>query len=101
MSSVAAPSTASRLAPALADGIAVSMREDPRVYVWGEDVRIGVMGPTRGLADEFGPERVIDCPISEAAVTASRRWPAASLVGARSRSSKSTETIGPLIPIRA
>ena len=67
MSSVAAPSTASRLAPALADGIAVSMREDPRVYVWGEDVRIGVMGPTRGLADEFGPERVIDCPISEAA----------------------------------
>ena len=53
MSSVAAPSTASRLAPALADGIAVSMREDPRVYVWGEDVRIGVMGPTRGLADEF------------------------------------------------
>ena len=35
--------------------------------VWGEDVRIGVMGPTRGLADEFGPERVVDCPISEAA----------------------------------
>ena len=34
--------------------------------VWGEDVTIGVMGPTRGLADEFGPERVIDCPISEA-----------------------------------
>ena len=67
MSSVAAPSAASRLAPALADGIAVSMRDDPRVYVWGEDVRIGVMGPTRGLVDEFGPERVIDCPISEAA----------------------------------
>jgi pyruvate dehydrogenase E1 component beta subunit len=43
------------------------MREDERVLVWGEDVRIGVMGPTRGLADEFGPERVVDCPISEAA----------------------------------
>jgi acetoin:2,6-dichlorophenolindophenol oxidoreductase subunit beta len=42
------------------------MREDPRVMVWGEDVTIGVMGPTRGLADEFGPERVVDCPISEA-----------------------------------
>src|SRR5262245_42841119 len=67
MSSVAAPSTASRLAPALADGIAICMREDPHVFVWGEDVRIGVMGPTRGLAEEFGPERVIDCPISEAA----------------------------------
>jgi pyruvate dehydrogenase E1 component beta subunit len=42
------------------------MRDDPRVLVWGEDVRIGVMGPTRGLVDEFGPERVLDCPISEA-----------------------------------
>lgn len=60
-------SAAKRLAPALADGIAQCMREDERVLVWGEDVRIGVMGPTRGLADEFGPERVVDCPISEAA----------------------------------
>ena len=67
MSRVAAPSSATRLAPALADGIAACMREDSRVLVWGEDVRIGVMGPTRGLADEFGPARVIDCPISEAA----------------------------------
>jgi pyruvate/2-oxoglutarate/acetoin dehydrogenase E1 component len=56
-----------RLAPALAEGIACCMRADPRVLVWGEDVRIGVMGPTRGLLDEFGPDRVIDCPISEAA----------------------------------
>jgi acetoin:2,6-dichlorophenolindophenol oxidoreductase subunit beta len=63
---VDAPSSARRLAPALADAIAGCMREDPRVMVWGEDVTIGVMGPTRGLADEFGPERVIDCPISEA-----------------------------------
>jgi acetoin:2,6-dichlorophenolindophenol oxidoreductase subunit beta len=67
VSQVAAPSSANRLAPALADGIAACMREDSRVFVWGEDVRIGVMGPTRGLADEFGPDRVIDCPISEAA----------------------------------
>jgi acetoin:2,6-dichlorophenolindophenol oxidoreductase subunit beta len=64
---VAAPSRPKRLAPALAEGIAECMREDRRVFVWGEDVRIGVMGPTRGLADEFGPDRVIDCPISEAA----------------------------------
>jgi acetoin:2,6-dichlorophenolindophenol oxidoreductase subunit beta len=66
MTEVAAPSSATRLAPALADGVAQCMREDPRVYVWGEDVSIGVMGPTRGLAEEFGLERVIDCPISEA-----------------------------------
>jgi acetoin:2,6-dichlorophenolindophenol oxidoreductase subunit beta len=64
---VAAPSSPKRLAPALAAGIAECMREDQRVFVWGEDVRIGVMGPTRGLADEFGPDRVIDCPISESA----------------------------------
>lgn len=67
MSVVDAPSEAKRLAPALADAIAQCMRDDPSVVVWGEDVRIGVMGPTRGLADEFGPERVVDCPISEAA----------------------------------
>jgi pyruvate dehydrogenase E1 component beta subunit len=42
------------------------MRGDPRVLLWGEDVRIGVMGPTRGLVEEFGTDRVIDCPISEA-----------------------------------
>ena len=67
MTSVAAPSSAQRLAPALADGIAHCMRADHRVHVWGEDVCIGVMGPTRGLVDEFGRHRVIDCPISEAA----------------------------------
>jgi pyruvate dehydrogenase E1 component beta subunit len=66
VSVVSTPSTLTRLAPALAGGIAACMREDPRVLLWGEDVRIGVMGPTRGLVDEFGPERVIDCPISEA-----------------------------------
>jgi pyruvate dehydrogenase E1 component beta subunit len=42
------------------------MRGDARVLLWGEDVRIGVMGPTRGLVEEFGTDRVIDCPISEA-----------------------------------
>ncbi len=67
MTEVAAPSSAKRLAPALADAITQCMREDERVVVWGEDVTIGVMGPTRGLVDEFGRERVVDCPISEAA----------------------------------
>jgi pyruvate/2-oxoglutarate/acetoin dehydrogenase E1 component len=66
VTTVEAPSDARRLAPALADAIAQSMREDERVVVWGEDVTIGVMGPTRGLAEEFGRDRVVDCPISEA-----------------------------------
>jgi acetoin:2,6-dichlorophenolindophenol oxidoreductase subunit beta len=67
VSRTAAPSSLKRLAPALAEAIALCMRSDPRVLVWGEDVRIGVMGPTRGLVEEFGPDRVLDCPISEAA----------------------------------
>jgi pyruvate/2-oxoglutarate/acetoin dehydrogenase E1 component len=46
------------------------MRRDPLVFVLGED--IGRMGGlfkvTTGLSDEFGPNRVIDTPISEAAI---------------------------------
>ncbi len=59
-------SHADRLAPAMADAIAQEMRVDERVVVWGEDIRIGVMGPTRGLHAEFGDARVVDTPISEA-----------------------------------
>ena len=50
--------------------LANSMRADERVIVIGEDVAEG--GPytaTAGLADEFGTARVIDTPISEAAIT--------------------------------
>src|SRR5213592_100516 len=45
------------------------MRADERVFVLGEDVAEG--GPytaTDGLAEEFGTKRVIDTPISEAAI---------------------------------
>ena len=41
------------------------MRRDDRILVMGEDVRLGVVGYTAGLADEFGLERVRDTPISE------------------------------------
>ncbi len=45
------------------------MRRDPRVFVIGEDIVLGVpFGVTRGLADEFGLERVRNAPISEAAI---------------------------------
>src|SRR6476619_685007 len=50
--------------------LAVAMRGDERVIVLGEDVVEG--GPftaTAGLAEEFGVSRVINTPISEAAVT--------------------------------
>ena len=44
------------------------MRRDDRVFLIGEDVRIGVFPSTRGLHAEFGDKRVIDTPISELAV---------------------------------
>jgi pyruvate dehydrogenase E1 component beta subunit len=50
--------------------LADAMRADDRVFVLGEDVAEG--GPytaTAGLAEEFGTERVINTPISEAAIT--------------------------------
>lgn len=48
------------------------MRLDPRVYVIGEDIVLGVpFGVTKGLVEEFGPERVLNAPISEAAIVGS------------------------------
>jgi pyruvate dehydrogenase E1 component beta subunit len=48
------------------------MRRDPRVYVIGEDVVLGVpFGVTKGLVEEFGEERVLNAPISEAAIVGS------------------------------
>jgi acetoin:2,6-dichlorophenolindophenol oxidoreductase subunit beta len=55
---------------AITSTLAAAMRDDARVFVLGEDVAEG--GPytaTAGLAEEFGRERVIDTPISEAAIT--------------------------------
>ncbi len=44
-----------------------AMRDDPRVFLMGEDVGHfgGPFGVTQGLFEEFGPERIIDTPISE------------------------------------
>ncbi|GIX14301.1 MAG: pyruvate dehydrogenase subunit beta [Paracoccaceae bacterium] len=56
-------------AEAARQAIAEAMRADPRVWCVGEDLgRGGVFGQYRGLAEEFGPERVSDAPISEAAI---------------------------------
>lgn len=46
-----------------------AMRSDPRVFVLGEDVAEGgPWGATKGLAEEFGADRVRNTPISEAAI---------------------------------
>jgi pyruvate dehydrogenase E1 component beta subunit len=48
------------------------MAADPRVVVMGEDVgRGGIFGQYKGLQAMFGPARVIDTPISEAAIMGS------------------------------
>jgi pyruvate dehydrogenase E1 component beta subunit len=44
------------------------MERDERVILFGEDVSLSIFGDTRGLRKRFGPERVRDTPISEAAI---------------------------------
>jgi 2-oxoisovalerate dehydrogenase E1 component beta subunit len=55
---------------AIRDAMAEEMRRDERVFILGEDVGVygGAFKITDGFLDEFGPERVIDTPISEAAI---------------------------------
>jgi pyruvate dehydrogenase E1 component beta subunit len=56
-------------AQAACTALAEAMRADPRVVALGEDVgRGGIFAQYRGLVQEFGPERVIDTPISEATI---------------------------------
>ncbi len=52
---------------AIADGLRAVMREQPDAFIAGEDVAEagGVYGYFQGLLKEFGPDRVVDTPISE------------------------------------
>jgi pyruvate/2-oxoglutarate/acetoin dehydrogenase E1 component len=52
------------------EAISEEMERDPRVVVFGEDVGVpgGTYVATKGLHDRFGPDRVRDTPISEAAL---------------------------------
>ncbi|MFE4516065.1 alpha-ketoacid dehydrogenase subunit beta [Kitasatospora sp. NPDC056783] len=50
---------------ALADELAA----DPAVCVFGEDIGAGLAGPTLGLLDRFGADRIVDTPLSEQAFT--------------------------------
>jgi len=53
---------------AVTEAIKEEMERDENVVVFGEDVGVpgGPFGATRGLYGQFGPDRVIDTPISEA-----------------------------------
>jgi len=61
------------IAEALRQAIREEMRRDERVFCIGEDIGVtggfgGAFTVTLGLSDEFGHERIIDTPISEAAI---------------------------------
>ena len=58
------------LVQAINFALARAMAEDSRVLVLGEEVGVdgGVFRATDGLLDRFGPERVIDTPLAEAAI---------------------------------
>src|SRR5712691_4948065 len=55
---------------AIRQGIWEEMERDPTVFLIGEDVGTygGAFKVTEGIIDQFGKERVIDTPISEAAI---------------------------------
>jgi pyruvate/2-oxoglutarate/acetoin dehydrogenase E1 component len=54
-----------RYLQALAKALRDEMERDPGLFVVGEDVRESLRGVTKGLAAEFGDDRVLDMPISE------------------------------------
>ena len=52
---------------AISSALRDEMRRDPNVFVIGEDIGVfgGAFKVTQGFLEEFGPDRVIDTPISE------------------------------------
>lgn len=70
MSALAQESTAKNLLTGLKEAIREEMQANDRMVCIGEDIGIlgGAFGVTEGLQAEFGPQRVIDAPISEAAI---------------------------------
>ncbi len=55
---------------AITQAMAEEMERDPSVFLIGEDVGAygGAFKTSAGLIERFGPERVIDTPISEIAI---------------------------------
>ena len=68
---------------ALNEALREEMRRDPSVFCFGQGVaeQGGVFQVTKGLFQEFGPQRVLDTPISEMAISGG--CVGAAIVGAR------------------
>ena len=58
---------------AISQALWEEMERDPKVFILGEEVGVwgGTYAVTKGFLDHFGPERVRDTPISEAAIVGS------------------------------
>ncbi len=56
---------------AIRESMSEEMRKDEDVFIMGEDIGVygGAFGLTNGMIEEFGPERVRNTPISEAAIS--------------------------------
>jgi acetoin:2,6-dichlorophenolindophenol oxidoreductase subunit beta len=59
------------MSAALLEATERCLRTDPRVYLMGEGVADpkGIFGTTSGLAQKFGPQRVVEMPIAENGLT--------------------------------
>lgn len=56
---------------AINEALEEEMRRDETVFIIGEDVQAGTFMATSGLLAKFGPDRVMDTPLSENAVAGS------------------------------
>ncbi len=57
-------------AQAINEAMSEEMERDPNIVFMGEDIGVygGAFGVSRGMIEQFGPERVLDTPISELAI---------------------------------
>jgi pyruvate/2-oxoglutarate/acetoin dehydrogenase E1 component len=55
---------------AVREALSQEMRRNEDVFILGEDIGVygGAFGVTRGMIEEFGPERIRNTPISESAI---------------------------------
>src|SRR5579871_2866441 len=67
--SAAAPAARTSYREAVRQALVDALRRDPRVFLMGEDVGKygGCYAVSKGLLQEFGPERIRDTPLSESA----------------------------------
>lgn len=56
---------------AVREAMQLAMRSDESIFLMGEDVGVygGAFGVSRGMVEEFGDERIVDTPLSEAGFT--------------------------------